>query len=348
MVNQPVVLGSRPAVRLTARDLDNVRAGREKAKLLASEAKDKILKLGKDFFVVNYTYLASQLDSLVSALESSPDGLVITQKDLIAESEILLPFDGLSKKDADALKKESGMLPSYSPALYWGGLRWPREGVIGGMIPIIGDTGGGKTTYLFKEAGIDHLIRYGEPQEHVDRAETAIQVSSVAEAISVSLFLSLIGRKVAIDSFRILIYGLSGNPMEGGMISGVFDVCTQLSNLYAEAGVAVIVAINPMLSNPDAAERLVVRLASATAGAIHMVARSPKTRTFRLEDGRVENDVQNAPPSSTPSPTVPVPGYVDRIQGSDPRDGIAVGVNAYVSVEDDDDNDVRGFTTFNI
>lgn len=232
-----------------------------------------------------------------------------------------------------------GFLHSPVATVQWEGLLWPKKDILPGATVVLGDMMSGKTYYLRKSANVDFLIRYGEPFEDVDLDPRVIGVSSVNEVLEVSLILAAAGFRVGIDSLRHLVYNLTGAAMEGGMSASLFDVITSLNNIFAAYGVNVMVGINPMLSEPDKAERLFRRIGASCVGVIWLDNREIRGSTFRMIDGRVLNGAEATPEPREDDIST---GYfinMNRLDDQTVRDGINAVYNTVVPGVDDDERD---------
>lgn len=162
---------------------------------------------------------------------------------------------------------------------------WPVKDSMPGGVVYMGDTKSGKTTKLRK---LDcFIVRYGEPFEDVDLEDFTIPAGDLIAALDTALVLSALGCNVAIDSLRLVVYALKGNPMEGGVIASLFELITQLNNFFADLGFSVGLAINPMLADETKATRLASRIEASCAGLVHIVEREVILETYRLVTGRV-------------------------------------------------------------
>lgn len=169
----------------------------------------------------------------------------------------------------------------------WDPVNWPVEGAFPGAYIVVGDTDSGKTFYMRNQANVDYIIRWGEPNEDVDNDNGVITVTTFEEMVTYALVLGVAGAKVGVDSLRNLVYSSSGNTIEGGMSAVMFDVATNLSNVFASLGVSAFLVINPLLSDPIREKRLYNRIASSAAGAVHIVDRSIAEDQFRTANGRI-------------------------------------------------------------
>lgn len=162
---------------------------------------------------------------------------------------------------------------------------WPREGIFAGLTAIVGGKGAGKSYHVAKKLDTEVIIRYGEPVEDYDLDERAVHVASFLDAIELAFILALAGIRVAIDSFRTLIYGLKGAAGEKGIKAEIFNLLTDLSNFFGYTGNTVIGVLNPLVSD-EAMETVFSNSASSTVGAYYLSKGQVVSAEFRTVNGR--------------------------------------------------------------
>jgi hypothetical protein len=207
----------------------------------------------------------------------------------VGDLQTLDAFTKVKKEDDD-----HAMIPSvYALADFSESekLVWPKTDILPGLSVVIGRRGSGKTTYLREEMKLDVLIRLNEPMEHVDAADEVYQATSVTNAVTVAVVLSVLGQTVAIDSFKSLVYGIEGAAMTGGMSSGVFDFMTTVNNIVANFGVHIMATVNPM--DPNRVDAIFDMLAASVTGAVYIENYRVKSATYRLSTGRVIDEGRN-------------------------------------------------------
>lgn len=197
----------------------------------------------------------------------------------------LQEMDFFEKLPRDSL--DQSMIPSVSALIDFSDnrLEFPYPNSLGGATVVIGAVGSGKSFYVLKTKGVDVLIRLNEPMENLDNDDSAYPATSVTNALSVSIVLSLLGLKVAIDSFKSLVFGLEGAALTGGMSSGVFDFMTTANNVIANFGVNVLITVNPM--DPLKVQPVYDMLSASVTGAVLIENKRVFAETYRLADGRV-------------------------------------------------------------
>lgn len=231
---------------------------------------------------------------------------------------------------------------------------WPVKDSMPGGVIYMGDTKSGKTTKLRK---LDcFIVRYGEPFEDVDLEDFTIPAGDLIAALDTALVLSALGCNVAIDSLRLVVYALKGNPMEGGVIASLFELITQLNNFFADLGFSIGLAINPMLADESKATRLASRIEASCAGLVHIVEREVILETYRLVTGRVTVTQRGGPDgASVLSEDSKDPGSrtfknakhersrgdvsylgVERLKGTSPRDQLCTAYGSGFSGDIDD------------
>jgi hypothetical protein len=231
---------------------------------------------------------------------------------------------------------------AYAPDFYVGSNDFPVSKVFPGLIPVIGGTGAGKTTYLKTKAKVDIIIRCSEPAESVDVAGAAIGARSIDQALSLAISFSLAGYRVAIDSLRKLVYTNSGGAgtLEGGISGGLYDALTTISNILVDTGVTIFAAINP-LAKKDVMETLFTSVASSTAGALFIENSVATKSTFRLEDGRFFSGGVNSI-DDLPDPQVSLSVLVNsnRLSKDNPNGKVpaALVMDLSTGLEDEDDS----------
>lgn len=136
-----------------------------------------------------------------------------------------------------------------------------------GIHVILGDTGAGKTVHIYREVKPDVLIRFGEPLEYVDAQDYVVQALTPQDALAAAARIAAGGRTVAIDSMRLVMYGLDGPAMSGGISTAMFEALTRMNNFVASFGGLVYLAINPMVDDIAVLPRLHTRIAATVAGA---------------------------------------------------------------------------------
>jgi hypothetical protein len=271
ILSEKVVVAAGAAQVLTTDHIE------EQAKLMEETVFPRFL-LSKTQYTFNQKELFATLLTYLESLGSTN----LTVGDL----QELDFFTRVAKED---VIKDSSMIPSlYAFVSYDKSLMdWPVNKILPGITIVLGGRGAGKTTYLLDEQELDVLIRLNEPMEHVDSNPEVYQATSVTNAISVALFLSMIGLRVAIDSFKSLVYGIEGAALSGGMSAGVFDFMTTVNNLVANFGTHFVVTVNPMDS--DRVDKTYDMLAASVTGIILLKNYREVGSTFRLTDGRVAN-----------------------------------------------------------
>jgi hypothetical protein len=236
-------------------------------------------------FLLSKTRYSFDHKMLFDALEeyvNSADTVNLTVGDL----QELDFFKRVSKED---VINDNSMIPSLYAAMGYEKniIEWPVEKILPGITIVLGGRGAGKTSYLLNEKELDVLIRLNEPMEHVDANPEVYQATSVTNAISVALYLSLMGLRVAIDSFKSLVYGIEGAALSGGMSAGVFDFMTTVNNLVANFGAHFVVTVNPMDS--DRVAKTYDMLAASVTGIVLIENYHDTSSTYRLIDGRVSD-----------------------------------------------------------
>lgn len=235
---------------------------------------------------VDYDLIVAHVKSLVEALHTESDDNRVTVGRIFTLQSV---FSKAVKEGGKGIDVHP--LSSFATLLAHPSMNWPVPEAMPGVAYVLGDTGAGKTFFLRHAKAIDFIVRFGEPFEDIDLDPISIPSHSFFNAFTSAIILSILGYRVAVDSLRSLVYGLSGNPMEGGMVAALFDVCTQVNNLVADLGCSIIMSINPMLSDPTKADRLYTRIGAAAAGAIHIVDHEEKASTFRLINGRTSSNL---------------------------------------------------------
>jgi len=253
------------------------------------------LRLGNANFTIDHRSLQTAIVTLTSA-EGPVTKKMIYDLILAPNGTDLSPI--VTRSQSDTLPRNS----VFYNHVKWDPTNWPRENALPGAYVLVGDTNSGKTHYLRNLAGIDVLLRWGEPNEDADDAEATIGVDTLDKVIAMTLLLGCLGYRVGVDSLRTLVYSSDGNTIEGGMSSIMFDVATNLSNLYAHFGASIYLVINPMISDIDRETRLYSRLASAAAGALHIVNRQVISAQYRTSTGRVTLGVDDEASGPTTLP----------------------------------------------
>lgn len=142
-------------------------------------------------------------------------------------------------------------------------------GLCAGAVFLIGNTGAGKTTYLRKALAPDVIIRWGEPSEDVDAQDNVIHTRTYADTVMLAVFLTCLGARVAIDSIRVVAYGMRSQAGAKGVAARLPLEGTAISLAFSRAKGVGVVALNPLLEE-DATTFLVSQLASSASGAIHL------------------------------------------------------------------------------
>lgn len=158
---------------------------------------------------------------------------------------------------------------------------WFIEGIMPGIVAIVGETGSGKTTYVHDALAVDCIIRYAEPFEELDNEPHVLGVSSFAEAVFFMLLLGGLGQRVVVDGARKLVYELTGPTMSGGIAATMFTTMTDLNNACAAVGAVCGITVNPMTDDHTAARTIAVRIASSVAGVIYLQDMKPEFTTAR-------------------------------------------------------------------
>lgn len=261
---------------------------------------------------VDYAQLAHNVRELARLIAA---GRSITGRDVVALPSIIVRAP---REDEKGVKIVNPPHALYSAELIWDSFHWPTANIMGGAVLIIGDTGAGKTYSMVNSYEVDIFVRYSEPQEQADMAHNVVPARSLFEAVSIVMALGVLGAQTAIDSLRSLVYTLRGNAVAGGMSGSMYDVTTQLNNMFAEVGIVSLLALNPLASakkdrdgdvDASATEDLVRKLASGVAGAIHLHDNGKvKSQTYRLTNGRFSSGREapkGAIPLQNPSPLTP-------------------------------------------
>lgn len=301
-------------VLFSAADLDPAALAENLAKLSFVQALGAKLLVFEDIpYHVDYVQLASnvkELDRLISL------GQNVTARDVVSLPSVIVRAP---REDATGNKIINPPHALYSSELIWPSFEWPVNSIMSGVVLLIGDTGAGKTHAMVNSYDVDIFIRYSEPQEQADTGKKVVPARSLFEAISFAMALGVLGARCAIDSLRSLVYTLKGNAVTGGMSGAMYDVTTQFNNVFADIGVVVMMALNPLAAikkdrdgeiDSSATDDLVRKLASGVAGAIHIHnAGEVKSQTYRLTDGRFSSDrpatKSRSPQSQARNPHLP-------------------------------------------
>lgn len=163
---------------------------------------------------------------------------------------------------------------------------WPVKQGLPGLTVVLGETKSGKTHYVVNVLRPDVIIRFGEPMEHVNFADNVCVVDSFTRVLGLAITLGLMGKTVAIDSLRKLVFGLKGSATEGGVSALVYDMVTELSNLFSSIGVSIVATVNPMVQDELKTLNVFNRLAASGVGAILISNRAVAATDLRLFDGR--------------------------------------------------------------
>lgn len=160
-------------------------------------------------------------------------------------------------------------------------------GLCAGAMFLIGNTGAGKTTFLNKALKPDAILRWGEPSEDVDIQDNVIHTRTYADTVMLAVFLTCMGARVAIDSIRVVAYGMRSQAGAKGVAARLPLEGTAISLAFSRAKGVGVVALNPLLEE-DATTFLVSQLASSATGAIHLRdAGNIVSETYRTVTGRL-------------------------------------------------------------
>lgn len=278
-------------VLFNASHIDKATLDENLAKLpFVAELKSKLLVFEDVPYHVDFAQLVSNVREIDRIITAGHD---VTGRDVVSLPSVIVRAP---KEDLNGNKIVSPPHSLYASELIWPSFDWPTEKVMSGIVLLIGDTGAGKTYSMVNNYEVDIYVRYSEPQEQADMGSNVVPARSLFEAISIAMALSILGARVAVDSLRSLVYTLKGNAVTGGMSGSMYDVTTQMNNMFADLGTAVMLALNPLSPTKKdregeldtaATDDLVRKLASGVAGAVHIHNGGEiKSETYRLTDGR--------------------------------------------------------------
>lgn len=180
---------------------------------------------------------------------------------------------------------------------------WPIANSMPGGFLVLAEREGGKTYYVTKVANCDVVVRVSEPTEHADNDPRAVGFADYRHALAAAVICSIVGLNTAIDSLRGMVFAVRGNATSGGYSSGIFEVATVVSNVFAEVGSNVILTLNPMTGgNVDQLRELSGRLEASVSGVLALHNRGQElSRHIRAMDGdRVSSQNVGKGPDSDP------------------------------------------------
>lgn len=180
---------------------------------------------------------------------------------------------------------------------------WVIPNHMPGVHAVVGGTGAGKSVALSKME-LDVVIRWGEPTEMYDFEEHTIPVADFTEMLAVALMLARGGYRVAVDSLRPLVFGLTGAAGAGGVSVALFGALTSINNLFSELGLLVVVAVNPM-STEDKAKLVFENIAASVAGMTVVENGKVSSQTARTSRGRISSNPGNGSSDFTVDTYVP-------------------------------------------
>lgn len=167
-------------------------------------------------------------------------------------------------------------------------LDWPVPGALAGVSFVVGKMGSGKTVKVMS-MDVDVVIRLSEPVERFDADERVYFAQGLTDAIFAATYLASIGKKVAIDGTRSLVFAMSGNATEGGVSSMLYQAATNIALFAARHKVHFILTLNPMVRS-TLVEQVFSNLASSVTGGWLMedsevAAETHRTAAERTFDG---------------------------------------------------------------
>jgi hypothetical protein len=177
------------------------------------------------------------------------------------------------------------------PSRYGHKVHWPYPDGMSGITIIIGGSGAGKSEYMWQVLQPDVVIRYGEAYETWDRQPNVVHANSIITAIELAIGYSLLGLTVGIDSLRYAAYTIEGPAGPKGIISTLFTMLTDLSNLVAVSGANIPVIFNPMVSD-EAMDILYDNGGGSCAGVVQVKDRVAIRGLMRTYKGR--EDISNS------------------------------------------------------
>jgi hypothetical protein len=177
------------------------------------------------------------------------------------------------------------------PSRYGHKVHWPYPGGMSGITILIGGSGAGKSEYMWRILQPDVVIRYGEAYEKWDRKPNVVHANSIITAIELAIGYSLLGLTVGIDSLRYAAYTIEGPAGPKGIVTTLFTMLTDLSNLVAVSGANIPVVFNPMVSD-DAMEILYDNGGGSCAGVVQIRDKVAIKGLMRTDVGR--DDISNA------------------------------------------------------
>lgn len=187
---------------------------------------------------------------------------------------------------------------------------WPVLRHMPGLHLVVGGTSAGKSVWLSKQ-GADVTIRWGEPAEVYDLDPSSIQVADILEALAVGLTLASAGFRVAIDSFRNLVFGVTGAAGPGGVSVELYSALTSINNVCAQLDVLLVALVNPM-SEGEKAQLVYNNIAASVAGMTVVDNGALVSQTARTFGGRVFGD--GTPRLSTSKGPVDVFPHATRVR----------------------------------
>lgn len=218
------------------------------------------------------------LDAAALALAASDDpGLWFSKNRSAIRAVVFVPMQAkvLRATPLLSVRPEADLAASHS---------FPVAGHLSGVHMVVGGTGAGKSTWLSKQ-NLDVVVRWGEPSEMYDASPNAIGVADLTEMLAVSLVLSKAGFSVAIDSFRNLVFGITGAAGQGGVSVALYAALTSINNVCAQLGVLLVAAMNPM-STDDKALLVYNNIAASVAGMTVVDNGAVASQTARTSTGR--------------------------------------------------------------
>ncbi|AAG00445.1 packaging NTPase P4 [Pseudomonas phage phi13] len=211
---------------------------------------------------------------------------------------------------------------------------WQVRNHLSGLHVVVGGTGAGKSKWLNAQTP-DVTIRWGEPGETFDMEESSIAVADLTEMLAVALLLATADYRVVIDSFRNLVFGITGAAGPGGVSVALYAALTSLNNICAELGVLLVAAINPM-SSDDKVSLVYNNIAASVAGMTVVNNAAVVSQTIRSGTGRIFSG-EPAPRNDSPV-EYHEPRHTQLDEPSGPSARIRLESN---NIDPDDENDNR-------
>lgn len=160
---------------------------------------------------------------------------------------------------------------------------------LAGVTIVLGSTNSGKSQFIgemslnFREREDMFVAQFNvlEPSVHKHSYQLSAPSMITIESLIAQLDRALKAGvdTLFIDSFRVFQYDLGGSAVSGGMATGTFKMLTQLSELCYQAGIAVIVPLNPNVK-----EDLLEYTARNVEGSVHNII-NLDTSEFSSRDG---------------------------------------------------------------